>query len=80
MGSARLPAARCSRRAGATGKALVVHPLVSFLQVAQRDCQRFSHEVAVWKPAKAKARRGALDRVVAASPAAARAAGLASIT
>jgi hypothetical protein len=79
MGSARLPAARCSRRAGATGKALVVHPLVSFLQVAQRD-QRFSHEVAVWKPAKAKARRGALDRVVAASPAAARAGGLASIT
>ena len=32
---------------GATGKAAVTHPLVLLLQNAERDAQRFSHEVAV---------------------------------
>ena len=32
---------------GATGKAVVTHPLVLLLQNPERDPQRFSHEVAV---------------------------------
>jgi hypothetical protein len=32
---------------GATGRAVVTHPLVLLLQNAERDAQRFSHEVAV---------------------------------
>jgi hypothetical protein len=32
---------------GATGRAIVTHPLVLLLQNAERDAQRFSHEVAV---------------------------------
>jgi hypothetical protein len=32
---------------GATGKAVVTHPLVLLLQNAERDAQRFSHEAAV---------------------------------
>lgn len=32
---------------GATGRALARHPLVAMLMDAERDCQRFSHEVAV---------------------------------
>ena len=32
---------------GATGRAVVRHPLVAMLMDAERDCQRLSHEVAV---------------------------------
>lgn len=32
---------------GATGKAVVTHPLVTLLLNVERDAQRFSHEVAV---------------------------------
>jgi hypothetical protein len=32
---------------GATGRAVVTRPLVVLLQNAERDAQRFSHEVAV---------------------------------
>jgi hypothetical protein len=32
---------------GATGRAVVTHPLVLLLQNAERDAQRFSHEAAV---------------------------------
>jgi hypothetical protein len=33
----------------ATGKAVVIHPLVLLLQTAERDARRVSHEVAVQK-------------------------------